>query len=80
MIYRLLHLSLQFPDDFPVKVFHSEHNQGISFDLPPLRYEIISSPLGIRLLINGAEGEMRDLPFHPGTFHFLPDFIEVSIQ
>lgn len=50
---------------------------GIIFIEKTGRYEIIYSKMGTRLLLNSSNGESRDLPFHSGTWHFLPDTVKV---
>lgn len=51
---------------------------GVVFFYDKHRFEVMESAIGTRLLISGQNGESRDLPFHLGTAHLLPDFIKVK--
>lgn len=61
------------------ETFKNEWNYGIIFHIDYDQYEIINGQIGFRLLINKnfnkwfSDSEWRDVPFHPGTFHLLPD-------
>ncbi len=70
---------LSFPTNIKFDTFNDPKNYyGIIFHYEKYKFEVMESKIGARLLINGVMGESKDLPFHEGTAHFLPDFIKVK--
>lgn len=67
-------------DDIHYETFDDPANyHGVDFTLADgSRYEVLSSKLGMRLLINLADGFNKDVPFHEGTFWMLPAGIQVT--
>ena len=73
--------TLTFPQNAKYEIFNDPANYyGIIFDYCGKRYQVLECMLGTRMIINGEEGECRDMPFHLGTAHFLPDFIRCVKQ
>ena len=70
---------LSFPTDIKFDTFNDPVNYyGIIFHYEKYKFEVMESKIGIRLLISGTMGESKDLPFHKGTAHFLPNFVKVK--
>jgi hypothetical protein len=73
MQLRVDDLVLTFEDGTRFETFDDPANyHGVDFFLADGKYEVLSSKLGMRLLINLADGYNKDVPFHEGTFHMLP--------
>lgn len=71
--------TLHFSNKIYFETFNDPDNYyGITFHINGKRYQVIESKLGTRLLINGAEGEAKDIPFNDNTVGFLPDGIDVK--
>ena len=67
-----------FKPNITYKVYESEWLDSITFFIKTERYEVINNfSMGYRLLINNRGGD-KDIPFHSGTFDFLPKDIEVN--
>lgn len=70
---------LFFPTSIKFETFNDPENYyGIIFFQDKCKYQVLESKIGIRLLINGSDGTAKDLPFHDGTSHFLPDFVKIK--
>jgi len=70
---------LTIPTDIKFETFNDPKNYyGIIFKYKSYKYEIVDCLLGPRIIINGKEGECKDMPFNLGTASFLPEFITVS--
>jgi hypothetical protein len=77
--YKIGSFLISMPPELKVQAFDEEDYRGIIFYYERYRYEVLKSRLGTRLLINGREGEMRDIPFNMKTANMLPDFVKVEI-
>lgn len=68
-----------FPESLKYEIINEPGDYyGVIFYDGKYKYQVLDCKLGYRLLINGEEGEYRDLPFHNGTTHFLPDCIQIE--
>lgn len=71
--------ALSFPTNVKFDTFNDPENYyGIIFPSNGNRYQIVDCKLGTRIIINGKEGECKDMPFNLGTAEFLPDFVRVK--
>jgi hypothetical protein len=69
-----------FPDQMQFEPFEELPDYyGIIFDVKGMKHQIIHHmDLGYRILIYiTGEGMSRDIPFHKGTEHFLPEGVKV---
>ncbi len=68
-------------DGIPHSTFECRDYRGVIFYKDDFKYEVIHSALGVRLLINHETwlGFFRDLPFHEGTWRFLPEEVQVDM-
>ena len=79
MQLRVDDLVLTFDDSIHYETFDVPDNyHGVDFHAPDGKYEVLSSKLGMRLLINLKDGSNKDVPFHEGTFWMLPAGIKVE--
>lgn len=70
---------LSLPCEVKFETFNDPNNcYGIVFTHHKTKFQVVHSKLGTRLLINGGEGDVRDLPFNLDTAYFLPDFVTVD--
>lgn len=78
--FRIGDFLLFFPTNVKFETFnYPQDYYGIIFAHNGKKFQVIECKLGTRLLINGKEGESKDLPFNNGTWGFLPDFIKISV-
>lgn len=70
---------LSFDEKVRHETFECSSYRGITFFVEGFRYEVIQSLLGVRLLVTSEDksGYLRDLPFHEGTWRFLPEAVRV---
>lgn len=70
---------LSFPRNVLFDTFNDPENYyGIIFPTAGYRYQVVDCKLGTRIIINGKEGECKDMPFNLGTAEFLPEFVKVN--
>jgi hypothetical protein len=77
--FKVGNFMLTFPTNVVFETFNDPENYyGVIFRREEYKYEVIDCKLGTRLLINGQQGEARDIPFNLGTANLLPNFIKVK--
>ncbi len=71
-----------FPDNIKFEIFNIPGSySGFNICDQKYEYELIDGLMGLRLLITSVDPnttDTRDLPFHDGTKHFLPDFVKCT--
>jgi len=67
-----------YPPDMKYETYKCKWYYGIIFYVDDGKWDLIHNIyMGNRLLINEHEYWLKDIPFHKGTFRFLPEGIEV---
>lgn len=67
-------------NDIEHETFSCKDNNGVTFIKDGYRYQVVDCLLGVRLIINSNTeyGFLKDMPFHKGTWEFLPAEVRVS--
>jgi hypothetical protein len=77
--YTLNKFTIEYPEDMDASTYDDSGCCGIIFHHDKFTYNIVHNKIDWdRLFINGDDGSVRDLPFHEGTWRFLPSCIKVS--
>lgn len=77
-IYVLDRYQLIFDNDIEHETYECKWYYGIIFHIGEGRWDVIHNiHMGNRLLISEHPYWLKDIPFHKGTFNFLPDGIKV---
>jgi hypothetical protein len=70
---------LTFPTNIRFETYNVPENYyGLIFFHNNYKYDIVDCKLGTRIIINGREGDSKDMPFNLGTAEFLPDCVKVK--
>jgi hypothetical protein len=64
-------------DDIEYCTFDEKSYHGITFYVDGNQYELIRGVMGDRLVISHKDGSWKDVPFHEGTWGFLPEEIQI---
>lgn len=82
MEHRVGRFVLEFDDSLRHEPFQSKDWNGIKFFEDGYCYEVVDCLVGfgVRLIINHDDqlGYFRDMPFHEGTWDFLPSAVRVT--
>lgn len=66
-------------DTISHKTYNEESYYGVIFEDDEAKYDIIHHRFDwTRMIVNYKDGSYKDLPFHEGTFRFLPDYVKVE--
>jgi hypothetical protein len=69
---------IEFDSSIEYKIFDDKWFYGITFIIDGNQYEIVHNKYGFeRILINHADGEVKDVPFNKDTIYLLPSSIRI---
>lgn len=69
---------IQFPFNLKFKLYDEHYFNGIIFYKGDYRYDLCHNVVDWnRIIISCKDGSYKDLPFHEGTWHFLPDGVTI---
>ncbi len=67
------------PDDFTHETYDDPSYYGIILNDNEAKYDLIHHRFDwTRMIVNYHDGSYKDLPFHEGTFRFLPEGVKVE--
>lgn len=67
------------PNDIEYETYDESSYHGIIFKDSEARYDLIHHKFDWdRMIVNYKDGSYKDLPFHEGTFRFLPACIKIE--